>query len=92
MLESQGGIHQLKQAQLLRVLVAMLILELNCMKPGAGPPSIEEAPETVLAPVHHDFKPLNEYRSLCLPHPLGEMVQVLIQKSSLPELESLGYP
>ena len=78
MLEGQGGIHQLKQAQLLRMLVAMLILELNCLQPGAGPPSVEEAPETVLAPVHHYFKPLNEYRSLCLPHPLGEKVQVLI--------------
>ena len=91
MLEGQGGIHQLQQAQLDRVLVTMLILELHSLQPSAGPPSVEEAPETVLAPVDHYFKPLNKYRSLCLPHPLREKVQVLIQKSSLPELEGLGY-
>ena len=61
MLEGQGGIHQLKQAQLLRMLVAMLILELNSLQPGAGPPSVEEAPETIFAPIDHYFEPLNEH-------------------------------
>lgn len=92
MLEGQGGIHQLQQAQLDRMLVTMLILELHSLQPSAGPPSVEKAPETVLAPVDHYFKPLNEYRSLCLPHPLGEKVEVLIQKRPLPEFEGLGYP
>ena len=74
------------------MLLTVLILELQGLQPSTGPPSVEEAPETVLAPVDHYFKPLNEYRSLCLPHPLGEKVQVLIQKRPLPELEGLGYP
>jgi len=74
------------------MLLTMPILELQSLQPCAAPPSVEEAPETVLAPVDHYFKPLNEYRPLCLPHPLREEVQVLIQKSSLPELEGFGYP
>ena len=79
MFEGQGGIHQLQQAQLHRMLVTVLFLELHCLQPSAGPPSVEETPETFLAPVDHYFKPLNEYRSLCLPHPLGKKVQVLIK-------------
>ena len=35
MLEGQGGIHQLQQAQLLRMLVTMLVLELNSLQPCA---------------------------------------------------------
>ena len=73
------------------MLVTVPILELQSLQPCTGPPSVEEAPETVLAPVDHYFKPLNEYRPLCLPHPLREKVQVLIQQRSLPELEGSGY-
>jgi hypothetical protein len=61
MFEGQGGIHELQEAQLHRMLVTVPFLELQSRESCAGPPSVEEATKTVFAPVDHYFKPLNEY-------------------------------
>ena len=43
------------------MLVTVLLLEFQSLESCYGPPSVEEAPETIFAPIDHYFEPLNEH-------------------------------